>query len=1397
MSRVFVSHSRWNNRQAKAVKAWLIQHEPGLVDDIYLDVDPLTGIRPGVRWKQALQQANSRCEAVICLLSQHWLDSAECQTEFRYSETLNKSILVGRLEPLPDTNITSEWQRCDLFADDGSVVHVDIGDGGPVELAGDGLKRLLAGLRALGIGAEYFPWPPPNDVERAPYRGWAPLEEADAAVFFGRDAQILRGLDLLHGMRISGVEQMFVVLGPSGAGKSSFLRAGLMPRLRRDDRRFLPLPMVRPERAVLSGEIGLARSIHGLRTELGLRHPVLGEIKSACRSQDVDRLRDWLQESRDAAGSRSLAEPAGQPGPTLVLPVDQAEELFNVDAGPEAARFLELMAALTGSKAGFTPMMILALTIRADRYEPLQVAPQLTAVRSIVFDDLKPMPAAGYAEVITGPARRATAAGRRLTVEPALLERLLAETADGADALPLLALTLERLHGDYGADGDLTLAEFEAMGGMEMVVQNAVVTTLDSDPAERRAQLNTLHDAFIPWLATINPLNNEPMRRLARWEDLPVASLPLIQSMVDKRLLVKDARGGDVVVEVALESLLRQWRELAAWLRDEAQDLKNADSLERAAADWQGSGQDRYWLPQGTRLVEAETLAAKPHFRSRLATIRDFLQSARTRENERTDAEKERQQAELHAAKQHAAALRKRSRILAAVSVVTAVVAVVAVFLGVEGYSLRREANERLREAVSIRLDTETPLMLTGYRPGGPVRAYQQLVTARQLLSSPDDGPLLDVLPNLVKIIGTPAAVGSVAMSHDGQRIVAGGSDQVIRVWDANTGELEWESPPAYTNALNSVTFSPDGTRIASAGDRSVRLWDAGTGQPIGSSMLHSDFVLCVAFSPDGTRIASGGRDDVVRLWNAETGAAVGELTGHTSDVDSVAFSPDGKRIVSGSDDKTLRLWNTDTGHAIGDPLVGHESAVTSVAFSPDGRRVVSGSWDKTVRLWDVSTLKPLGKPMAGPADYVSSVAFSPDGRRVAAGSWDKTVRLWNADNGQPIGLPLTGQATDPLKGVTGIGFSPDGNHLLSGSFDTTIRIWDVDTARPFGQSLMPDGTGVTSNNAQRGVADVAFSPDGERIASASFDGAVRVWSANTGKQIGPPLIGHTDAVTSVAFSPDGKRLASSSGDGTVRFWDVVAGRQIGAPLTGHSGAVYTVAFSPDGQRVVSGGGDGTVRFWDVNTHTQIGTALAGSTSSVNAVAFSPDGERVVTGAGDGVVRLWDAHTRKAIGEPLSDAPDWIHSVAFSPDGTRIVAGSSSNMVRLWDANTGKLIGEPLVGHTGYVFGVAFSPDGKRIASSGNDNTIRLWNAENGRPLGAPLSGHVEPAYGLAFSPDGSTLVSGSIDGSLRLWPMFAEPLAALCSKLTTNMSHKQWRDWVSPDIGYEKACPDLPIAAD
>ena len=326
-------------------------------------------------------------------------------------------------------------------------------------------------------------------------------------------------------------------------------------------------------------------------------------------------MRALLSDIRRAAADR-LPEAGSNPAPpTLVLPLDQAEELFSSDAGPEAAAFLRLITELGAPDADDQHLgLIVAATIRTDRYEVMQSAPELAGLTSEVFDDLKPMPANQFREVITGPAARASAGGQRLSVAPVLVNRLLEEAAEGGDALPLLALTLRRLYDRYGDTGEITLADYAAMGGMRRVVHNVVDEVLSAEPEQRARELAALRAGFIPWLATIAD-NDEPVRRVTRWSDLPAASRPLIDAFVEKRLLVRDQRGGEVVVEIALESLLRQWDDLAGWLRDQREDLKAAGALEHNAAAWEAAHRSPDWLLTGTRLADAE-LIAKPGYRA-------------------------------------------------------------------------------------------------------------------------------------------------------------------------------------------------------------------------------------------------------------------------------------------------------------------------------------------------------------------------------------------------------------------------------------------------------------------------------------------------------------------------------------------------------------------------------------------------------------------------------------------------------------------------------------------------------------------------------------------------------------------------------------------------------------
>ena len=181
------------------------------------------------------------------------------------------------------------------------------------------------------------------------------------------------------------------------------------------------------------------------------------------------------------------------------------------------------------------------------------------------------------------------------------------------------------------------------------------------------------------------------------------------------------------------------------------------------------------------------------------------------------------------------------------------------------------------------------------------------------------------------------------------------------------------------------------------------------------------------------------------------------------------------------------------------------------------------------------------------------------------------------------------------------------------------------------------------------------------------------------------------------------------------------------------------------------------------------------------------------------ILCVFGTHTTgKLIGEPLIDHHGAVISVDFSPDGTRIVAEThdfNDLSLRLWDAETGQPIGNLLTGEE--VSSVAFSPDGTRIVSGSYDGTLRLWDASKGRPIGKPLTGHEKAVRSVAFSPDGRRVVSGSDDNTLRVWPVFDDWADELCKKLGRNMSHKEWREWVSPDIDYIEQCPGLPIPPD
>jgi tetratricopeptide (TPR) repeat protein len=576
MARIFISHSSRNNDKAIAMRSWLAQNG---WDDVFLDLDPQSGLAPGQLWRQALREAADRCQVVLCLITPEWRASTWCFDEFLLAKQLGKCVLpviVGNLDLATlSKEITADHQAVDVLHDP------------------HGWERLKEGLKRAGLDPETFPFEP----GRRPFPGFEPLTEQDAAIFFGREAQIVRGIDRLRNMSEIEVERMFVILGASGAGKSSYLRAGLWPRLKREDRKFLVLPSIRPERGVLTGKYGLWAALESAFVEM---RPAAEVVKDLPRSRGaiadfihaekagLVRLLDCLR----AARLSTLLDTGASP-PTVVIPIDQGEELFNEEGRQESERFMDLLATTLAQDR----RIILIVAIRSDSFPRLQNEPRLGSIGKVPFD-LPPLPVSSMRLVIEGPAR---VAQPPIKLDPQLVQALL-EDSTGEDTLPLLAFTLGRLLQDYGAEGKLTLAQYDQLGRVRGAVSAALSDALEQGkrlgalPNEHDKLDALLRETFIPHLARVNKAR-QFVRRIATTKELPARSQALIDLFVEKRLLLRDRRatrdGSVDIVEVAHEALLREWPALRGWLEADREFLVGKEQLAEQIANWRDADVDQ------------------------------------------------------------------------------------------------------------------------------------------------------------------------------------------------------------------------------------------------------------------------------------------------------------------------------------------------------------------------------------------------------------------------------------------------------------------------------------------------------------------------------------------------------------------------------------------------------------------------------------------------------------------------------------------------------------------------------------------------------------------------------------------------------------------------------------
>jgi cytoskeletal protein RodZ len=284
-------------------------------------------------------------------------------------------------------------------------------------------------------------------------------------------------------------------------------------------------------------------------------------------------------------------------------------------------------------------------------------------------------------------------------------------------------------------------------------------------------------------------------------------------------------------------------------------------------------------------------------------------------------------------------------------------------------------------------------------------------------------------------------------------------------------------------------------------------------------------------------------------------------------------------------------------------------------------------------------------------------------------------------------------------------------------------------------------------------VTAVAFSPDGRRLASGSWDRTVKFWEVSSGEKLGT-VANKMKEVQSLTFSRDGRWLATENSSDTASLRDPLSGQEIRAfpsdePLVPlGTNWVYSIAFSPDGKWLASAIDDKTVRLWDVNTGQKV-RDLTGLRRAIVYVAFSPNGRLLATGDDQKNIRIWDAASGKEIYK-LSGHKKPVYAVAFSPDGRWLASASADKTLKIWDLATGREV-HTLAGHENAVSSLAFSPDGHWLISGSWDKTVKIWDVDAGREM-QTLTGHEHPIYSVAFDSRGRWLASGSEDGTIKLW---------------------------------------------